>query len=59
MKDFEDTIRREFQYLDYAPIIFVSAKTGQRVPDILKLVKEVHENQTRRIQSSVLNDLLL
>ncbi|QNQ82360.1 ribosome biogenesis GTPase Der [Lactobacillus sp. PV037] len=59
MKDFTDTIRREFQYLDYAPIIFVSAKTGQRVPEILNLVKEVHINQNRRIQSSVLNDLLL
>lgn len=59
MKEFTDTIRKEFQYLDYAPIIFVSAKTGQRVPDILKLVKQVHVNQNRRIQSSVLNDLLL
>ncbi|WP_297817404.1 ribosome biogenesis GTPase Der [uncultured Lactobacillus sp.] len=59
MKDFEDTIRREFQYLDYAPIIFVSAKTGKRVPDILNLVDRVYENQNRRIQSSVLNDLLL
>lgn len=59
MQDFTATIRREFQYLDYAPIIFVSAKTGQRVPQILNLVKEVHENQNRRIQSSVLNDLLL
>lgn len=59
MKDFEDTIRREFQYLDYAPIIFVSAKTGKRVPDILNLVDKVYHNQNRRIQSSVLNDLLL
>ena len=59
MKEFTDTIRKEFQYLDYAPIIFVPAKTGQRVPDILKLVKQVHVNQNRRIQSSVLNDLLL
>lgn len=59
MKDFEKAIRQEFQYLDYAPILFVSAKTGQRIPDILNLVDEVHNNQTRRIQSSVLNDLLL
>ena len=59
MSEFEKTIRQEFQYLDYAPILFVSAKTGQRIPDILNLVDEVHHNQTRRIQSSVLNDLLL
>lgn len=59
MHDFEKTIRQEFQYLDYAPIIFVSAKTGQRIPEIINLVDRVSENQNRRIQSSVLNDLLL
>lgn len=58
-KDFEQTIRQEFQYLDYAPIIFISAKTGQRLNEIPKLVKEVYHNQNQRIQSSVLNDLLL
>lgn len=58
-KDFEQVIRQEFQYLDYAPILFVSAKTGQRLDQIPKLVKEVYQNQNQRIQSSVLNDLLL
>jgi len=59
MQDFVKVIRQEFQYLDYAPIVFVSAKTGQRIEDIVSLVKNVKENQQRRIQSSVLNDLLL
>ena len=58
-KDFEKVIRQEFQYLDYAPILFVSAKTGQRLDQIPKMVKKVYENQNQRIQSSVLNDLLL
>lgn len=58
-KDFEKAIREEFQYLDYAPILFVSAKTGQRLDQIPKMVKKVYENQNQRIQSSVLNDLLL
>ncbi len=58
-KEFEQTIREEFQYLDYAPIIFVSAKTGQNLDQIPKMVKRVHENQVQRIRSSVLNDLLL
>lgn len=58
-KDFEKIIRQEFQYLDYAPIVFVSAKTGQRLDQIPKMVKEVFHNQNQRIQSSVLNDLLL
>ena len=57
--EFEQTIREEFQYLDYAPIIFVSAKTGQNLDQIPKMVKRVHENQVQRIRSSVLNDLLL
>lgn len=58
-KDFEQVIREEFQYLDYAPILFVSAKTGQNLEQIPKMVKQVHQNQTQRIKSSVLNDLLL
>ena len=58
-KDFERVIRNEFQYLDYAPILFVSAKTGQNLEHIPKMVKQVYQNQTQRIKSSVLNDLLL
>ena len=58
-KDFEQTIRTEFQYLDYAPILFVSAKTGQNIEKIPKLVQKVYRNQQQRIKSSVLNDLLL
>ncbi|MFR0540784.1 ribosome biogenesis GTPase Der [Lactobacillus delbrueckii] len=58
-KDFEAVIREEFSYLDYAPIVFVSAKTGKNIDQLPKLVKEVYENKNQRIQSSVLNDLLL
>ena len=58
-KDFEQTIRTEFQYLDYAPVLFVSAKTGQHIEKIPKLVQKVYRNQQQRIKSSVLNDLLL
>lgn len=58
-KDFEAVIRDEFAYLDYAPIVFVSAKTGKGIDDLPKLVEKVYENQSQRIQSSVLNDLLL
>ncbi len=58
-KEFEQTIRAEFQYLDYAPILFVSAKTGQNLAKIPEMVKQVYRNQQQRIKSSVLNDLLL
>ncbi|MCD5485504.1 ribosome biogenesis GTPase Der [Lactobacillus delbrueckii] len=58
-KDFEAVIREEFSYLDYAPIVFVSAKNGKNIDQLPKMVKEVYENKNQRIQSSVLNDLLL
>ncbi|MCZ2946953.1 GTP-binding protein, partial [Acinetobacter baumannii] len=48
-KEFEREIRAEFQYLDYAPILFVSAKTGQRLDQIPSMVKEVYDNQNQRI----------
>ena len=59
MKEFETKVRQEFGYLEYAPIVFVSAKTKQRIAKLPELVKRVHENQNQRIQSAVLNDLLL
>jgi GTP-binding protein len=58
MTDFENLIRDQFQYLDYAPIVFVSAKTGQRLQNLPGLILQAAENQSRRIQSSVLNEVL-
>lgn len=52
-------IRQEFQYLSFAPILFVSAKTGQRLERLPGLLKMIAENRERRIQSSVLNDVLM
>lgn len=59
MKEFEDHIRNQFQYLDYAPIIFVSAKTGVRLQNLPAMIELVSENQNRRIQSALLNDVLM
>ncbi|CUS26261.1 GTP-binding protein Der [Paucilactobacillus oligofermentans DSM 15707 = LMG 22743] len=59
MQDFENLIRFEFQYLSYAPIMFVSATTKQRLTKIPDLVKEVYTHHTRRIQSSTLNDVIM
>ncbi|MGX7349502.1 ribosome biogenesis GTPase Der [Dolosicoccus paucivorans] len=52
-------IRQEFQYLSFAPILFVSAKTKQRLDRLPELLKMIAENRQRRIQSSVLNDVLM
>lgn len=59
MRDFEQKIRDEFQYLDYAPIIFVSAVTKQRLNKLPELIEKVSESQNLRIPSAVLNDVIM
>ncbi|MGX7014669.1 ribosome biogenesis GTPase Der [Vagococcus silagei] len=59
MKEFEEDIRSEFRYLDYAPIMYVSAKTKQRLHLLPEMIEEVSQNQTLRIPSSVLNDVIM
>jgi GTP-binding protein len=59
LSNFEQAIRQEFAYLSYAPIIFVSAVTKQRLSQLPELIKRVDENHRRRIQSAALNDVLM
>jgi GTP-binding protein len=59
MKEFESHIRSEFQYLSYAPIVFVSAKTHQRLNELPKLIRRVDENHSKRVSSAVLNDVIM
>lgn len=59
MTDFTTLIRNEFQYLSYAPIIFVSAKTKQRLNQLPTMIEDVYDHSRRRIQSAVLNDVLM
>ncbi|MGY3766049.1 ribosome biogenesis GTPase Der [Vagococcus vulneris] len=59
MKEFEEDIRSEFRYLDYAPIVYVSAKTKQRLHLLPEMIEMVSQNQTLRIPSSVLNDVIM
>jgi GTP-binding protein len=59
MRDFEKEIREEFQYLDYAPILFVSAKTKQRLSQLPELIEKVSMNQNMRVPSAVLNDVIM
>lgn len=59
MRDFEAEIRDEFQYLDYAPIIFVSALTKQCLNKLPELIETVSMNQNLRIPSALLNDVVM
>lgn len=58
MNAFTEKVRKEFVYLAYAPIIFVSAKTGQRTNQIIPIVDHVYENANRRIATNVLNQVI-
>lgn len=59
LHDFEIHVREEFQYLAYAPMLFVSAKTHQRLHELPELIKKVSMNHNKRVQSSTLNDVLM
>ncbi len=59
MQKTEKELRIHFKYLDYARIIFVSAETKQRVNQLYPLIQEAYENSNKRVQTSVLNDVLI
>lgn len=59
MNRFIDKIRNEFLFLDYAPIVFVSAKENKRIHTLFDPIERVFENYNRRIKTHVLNDTLL
>ena len=59
MQKFEEEIRAHFQFLDYAPIAFLSAKTKQRLHTLIPLIKQVSESHSKRVATSVLNDVVM
>lgn len=59
MKQFEEKIRSQFQFIDYAPIVFLSAKTRKRLHLLLPAVKLASENHAKRIATNVLNDVIM
>lgn len=56
--EFTEKLREEIGFLQYAPILYASALTGQRVARVTELVKYVAEQQSMRIKTSVLNELI-
>ncbi|WP_099351705.1 ribosome biogenesis GTPase Der [Fredinandcohnia onubensis] len=59
MKEFEQKVRDHFLFLDYAPIVFLSAKTKRRVHTLLPMIDMASENHTMRVQTNVLNDVIM
>ncbi len=58
LSDFTKKLETDFSFMSYAPFVFISAKTGQRIDKLFELIKEVHEQHSRRISTGVLNDML-
>lgn len=59
MHKIEKEIRAQFLYLNYAPILFVSALHKQRIHTILPVIDEVHDYSVMRIQTNVLNEVIM
>jgi GTP-binding protein len=54
-REFEREVRDHLKFLDYAPIVFLSARSGEGVPGLFRLIREVYEAASRRIPTSELN----
>lgn len=59
MKAFEQNIREHFLFLDYAPIVFLSALTKKRIHTLIPMIDMASENHARRVETSVLNDVIM
>ena len=55
---FNNEIRTALAYMPYAPIVYVSAKTGQRVANIYSLIQSVYSEASKRVTTGMLNDML-
>ncbi len=58
LKEFEAIVRSELPFLNYAPIMFISAITGQRVLKILETASFIYDEYTKRISTGLLNNIL-
>jgi len=58
MPQFTERIRNELKFMDYVPLLFISAKTGQRVDQVLPLALRVQEERLARINTGALNRIL-
>ena len=58
MKQFTKLLRADFQFITYAPIVFLSALTKKRIHTLMPQVIKVYENSKREIKTSLLNDVI-
>jgi GTP-binding protein len=58
MQEFTKAIRRDLNFMDYVPLLFISAKSGQRVDEVLPLALRVQEERLARLSTAQLNKVL-
>lgn len=58
MESYTQTVRRELNFMDYVPLLFISAKTGQRVDQVLPMALRVQEERLTRLSTSRINDVI-
>lgn len=58
MKQFRLDVLDELSFMQYAPVVFISALTGQRIPKLFELARFVSEQNAMRIKTGMLNDVL-
>ena len=58
MEAFRKKVIEDLKFMDYAPVLFISALTGQRVEKLYDLIRHVHEKNSMRITTGMLNDML-
>ena len=58
MDEFRKKLENDFSFMPYAPFVFISAKTGQRVDKLFPLIQKVDAENARRITTGMLNDML-
>ena len=58
MKKFTEKVWQKLSYMPYAELIFISAKTGQRLPKLFDVIDAVIDNCSLRVQTGVLNEIL-
>ncbi len=59
MDKMKKSVAEDLKFMSYAPIVFISAKTGSRVENVFKMINFVYEQHSRRITTGVLNDVLV
>ncbi len=58
MEDFTKTVRHDLNFMDYVPLLFISAKTGQRVDQVLPMALRVQEERLARLTTSRINEVI-